>query len=48
MTIIQINNMCYYINKNVIGRYVSFNGMKKMNDSMNRWDICYNGMNEWI
>jgi hypothetical protein len=40
--------MCYYINKNVIGRYESFYGMIKMNDSMDRWDMGYNDMNIWI
>ena len=40
--------MCYYINKNVIGRYESFYGMIKMNDSMDRWDMGYNDMNKWI
>ena len=41
--------MCYYINKNVIGRrYESFYGMIKMNDSMDRWDMVYNDMNIWI
>ena len=40
--------MCYYINKNVLGRYESFNGMIKMNDSMSRWYMGYNDMNKWI
>jgi len=26
----------------------SFYEMIKMNDSMNRWDMYYYGMNEWI
>jgi len=26
----------------------SFYGMIKMGDSMNRWDMYYYGMNEWI
>ena len=40
--------MCYYIKKNGLGRYESFNGMIKMNDSMSRWYMGYNDMNKWI